>query len=662
MSTADPGAEELSLAADTDLSEGTIEETGSDDSPLNPPIVTPIPPIGLAKRQVSGRYRGVNGSWELELRVDVDGVRPMKRVSGDFFKVAGGTKTYYGSWVVDAASISLTSSLVTITGTGSYTYSTAFPKVKVTIPRVTVFSPAQPATITFMTAANAPGATYVCKFESSLFRTLQYEQDRVSTATLFANYNTGTLPSGGPARDLTVVKAFAEAGIEVQTTSASNVVPVPAGVGATWDNSELHASMVSHFSLWADQIGWKVWLFATTAHTEPGVRGIMFDQQGKQRQGCAIFHDLVGGSSPEVQRAMLRTYVHELGHCFNLMHSFHKSFSVPPIPNRLAAKSWMNYVQNYPGGAAAYWADFPFQFDDEEVVHLRHGFRNNVIMGGNAFGTGAAEIEASTFDAPEVDNSGLELEIAASRSFAQGEPVVVELRLTNRSGLMKQVHQSVHPKSGTVQLGIAAPGGAVLGYEPMVWECNEEVLALAPGASVESSAYVGYGRRGFYFEQPGIYEVRAVYSAVDGSRVVSNVAKLRVRAPSEQADEELADLFLGDETGQLLFLLGSDSPTLARGNEALDVVLDKFGSDPLADYARLVKGVNAAREFKTLTADNELRVRDARVDESVKLLEQVADPGAGGTNVDRITRNMAAAVLAEVSEGQVAPKKAKGRK
>jgi hypothetical protein len=59
----------------------------------------------------------------------------------------------------------------------------------------------------------------------------------------------------------------------------------------------------------------------------------------------------------------------------------------------------MNYVQNFqppppaPGGTAAYWAAFPLQFTDNEVIHLRHGLYKNVIMGANAFGKGAADID-----------------------------------------------------------------------------------------------------------------------------------------------------------------------------------------------------------------------------------------------------------------------------
>ena len=33
-------------------------------------------------------------------------------------------------------------------------------------------------------------------------------------------------------------------------------------------------------------------------------------------------------------REQLYVNVHELGHCFNLFHSFHKQFMTPPLPNR----------------------------------------------------------------------------------------------------------------------------------------------------------------------------------------------------------------------------------------------------------------------------------------------------------------------------------------
>jgi hypothetical protein len=99
-----------------------------------------------------------------------------------------------------------------------------------------------------------------------------------------------------------------------------------------------------------------------------------------------------------------KTLLHELGHCFNLLHSWQKSLAVPPGVNRPNALSWMNYPWRYPGGPTAFWNDFAFQFDDQEIVHIRHGFLNQVIMGGNNFAAGSALTGSGKFDAPVEDH------------------------------------------------------------------------------------------------------------------------------------------------------------------------------------------------------------------------------------------------------------------
>jgi hypothetical protein len=171
------------------------------------PLPTPPIPIPIIKRPVSGRYRGGTAAFQLELRVDVDRVRPMKRVSGDFYQISGATTTYFGSFIVNSPAITVTLSQVVIKGLGSYTFSAGAPVVQVTIQRRLLSQPQAPALVQFFTTGGSPGATYTCPFESSYFRAVRIETDRVSDVTtpLLSNYNTGSLPSGGPARNLSVV-------------------------------------------------------------------------------------------------------------------------------------------------------------------------------------------------------------------------------------------------------------------------------------------------------------------------------------------------------------------------------------------------------------------------------------------------------------------------
>ena len=165
------------------------------------PLRRPIP-SHVRLRLSSGRYRSAGAGFQLELRVDVDGAHPVMRVSGDFFQATGLTVGYFGSFVVNAVTVSTTPTTKTTEGLGTFTFAAGAPKVRVTIPRAAIFSPAPSATVQFFTTSGAPGAIYVCRFQSPFMRTVKYDQDITSDAIgpAFTSYDTGSLPSGGPAR------------------------------------------------------------------------------------------------------------------------------------------------------------------------------------------------------------------------------------------------------------------------------------------------------------------------------------------------------------------------------------------------------------------------------------------------------------------------------
>ncbi len=624
--------------------------------------------IRPGRKLLSGRYTGKKGNYRLTLRVDIDGKRPMKRISGDFFKTSGLTVSYYGSFIVNSPRIKLTFSEVIIEGFGTFTFRAFAPKLRIRIPRFSFFRPPGPAKVQFLSRGNRFCATYICNYKSKYFRTVQYEQDYVTGVTPFSSYNTGSLPSGGTGRDLTVSKAYGEAGIEMLNSGTWNEVPV-AGAGANlkWSNAELHQAMEMQFSFWRDDPQWKVWLLAAQLHDMgPGLLGIMFDQAGKQRQGCATFHHGIGGSSADKLRDQLYCYVHELGHCFNLFHAFHKQYMDPPQPNRLDSLSWMNYPRYYrradgTGGEAAFWNDFPFQFDTLEVIHLRHAFRNNVIFGGNPFGTGAALEDPQAFADPVENNSGLSLELEAPKSFAYGEPVVIEINLKLNDMRGKQVQSILHPNMGFVQIGIKKPGGEVRVYEPFIDHCMEPELTMfdSDKPAIYESAYIGYGKDGFYFDQTGYYQIRAAYFALDGSEIVSNTITILVRSPYNSTDEEVADLFFGEDQGKLLYLLGSDSEFLKKGCEAFDLMADKYPDHPLAVYPQFINGINKSRDFKSFSSGRKFKFRKAETSESINLLNKVVKVSEGTGGLDNITLNMAMRSIARCQKTEGDEKSAK---
>lgn len=638
------------------------------DRPLMEQNLLPIPiPFPFIKNKVYGAYRGVNGAFELDLRIDTDGPTPLNIVSGDYYTVSGATKNYYGSFIVRGVSVVTAGGVITITGAVATTWVTAYTKIKLTLNQSNLGLPLAPAHLQWLHGSTgAPGALYLCNYAKRGYRTVRLEQDRTAdVATSFTTYNTGALPSGGPARVLTVNAAYAEAGVDMASGGATNVVPLAlAGVDAKWTDAELHNAMASHFSLYSSsKPAWDVWLLHARDHIiGPGLYGIMFDQSGLQRQGCAVFYRGIGGSTAEQKRLQVYTCVHELGHCFNLLHSWQKSLATPPKPNNVNALSWMNYPWGYPAGPAAFWNGFGFKFEKPELEHIRHGFRNDVIMGGKPFGTGSSLQQINAlFEKPVENNAPLELVLDAHRAYHLGEPVDLEIKLKTTTFKDNEVISSLHPDFGFVIVGIKKPGGEVVVYEPIGEKCivPEHAMLSLENPAIYENAYIGFHKDGFLFDQPGKYEVRAVYTAEDGSRIVSEMLALRVKSPLTAADDDVADAFLDEEVGYLLKFKGSDAPYLQRGNDLLDGVIDNHPEHPLAVYAQYVKGINAQRAFKTITPTKDLVVREPNFSASTDLLTQAVEKSKHGQGLDNIRLNKTMQVLAQAYQREGHPAKAK---
>lgn len=577
-------------------------------------------------RLLSGRYRGSFPGGEVELRVDVDGPRPLGCVSGDFFRVGGGTVTHASSFIVDEVTRLEGISGPVIEGTARFSDSAPSRKVRVIIQQVPALPQPPVATLQVIRQNGALQQEILCSFESGFFRTVAIKEDVERGVRRFADYGTDSLPpTAAQARRLSVIGAFSEAGIEMQPIEPSSAVGAPPG--QSWSNAELHDAMERSLGELPDGPQWKVWLFHARRYEKEGTLGMMFDEQGNQRQGCAVFYRLVGGENRRKRREQLHTCMHEIGHCFNLHHSFAKSPILPNLPVRRDALSWMNYPSEFPGGANSFWKTFLFQFDDAEISHLRHGFRDDVIMGGRPFGGDAALLLPEIFRAPVEDRSGLDLRLEASEALNLGEPVWVELRLSVRGDEPREVHTHLHPREGYVQVALRKPGGDAVLFEPLFRRCMEEEITVLDedNPAIYESAYLGYGKSGLHFRQPGSYQIRAVYLGLDGSRVLSNLLTLRIRSPFDPADDEVAGLYLGDEQGKLIAFRGSDSERLSNGNRALERVIKEFGGHPLASYARMVKGHNFAREFKTVWRDGSLSIRPVDLERAFNYLEPVEE-------------------------------------
>lgn len=629
---------------------------------------------------ISGRYEGTLSNSKLELRIDVDEPRPMNKISGDIFKIDGKTVSYFGSFIVHVSRPPVNPASPTLTlkaRVEKFTHDELDKIVKVTIPINTPQGHQGDATVEFINRSSGDvESAYTARFISSFFREISLEQIIQDGIIPFDKYNTGSLPlpQGNAPKEISLISAYEDAGVKV---TKSNVINTIKGKGdEIWTDSELNKAIKDNFELiknQQNQMGWKAWSFATTQHICSDNAGVMFDiSDDNQRQGFAVFYKAIakGKFTPsELSRFLLFTNVHELGHCFNLLHSFEK--------NRSSSLTWMNYPQNYTGGAGIpggadgtaraidFWKQFAFQFDIDELTHIRHGFYQNVIMGGSVydeFHSALTLSEAGEFDKPLEGDSGLDLRLESKRYYNFGEPVVVDIKISTTDPKGADTIKRIHPKFGFVRFAIQKPNGDVFEYKPMIdnfiipsfEKLEKDKLALY------DSAYIGYGKDGFYFDQIGNYSISGLFYAPDGSKVVSNPITIRVKPPITATDDKIAELYFGDEQGKLFYLLGSDSDFLKNGNNAFKLVVDKYKNHPMSIYAHLVLGNNKAREFKSIDfKTGKITYRKTKPESAIKYLNKVKNASKKMNGIDNITLNMVYTVLTNMYKKEGDNKSAK---
>ena len=347
---------------------------------------------------ISGLYKGVFSSQskkkaarqEIELRIDVDGERPMTMISGDIYSLSESKRKYVSSFKfggVEKKKNSLNQILLAQDSGEFHLSSESFKKIEVSIPlNVSPFE----ATVKLLDRKSNE-STCLCRYKSKYFRTVHVEHDYEEDIVPFESYNTNDLLPSSHRRShrLTIAGAYAVAGIRlVITNKMQSRIPHPKRIprqGAIWTDSELDKAMVKHFSQLSKLPKWDVWLFSANEYAISNVKGLMLAHKRKQRVGCVVFQRATGWRFSQEKRMRLFIYVHELGHCFNLPHPWHKH-----KPNHTTLKddsllSWMNYPWGYfsKDKSQYFWKLFNFQFSNSELIHLRHAFRNDIIFGGN---------------------------------------------------------------------------------------------------------------------------------------------------------------------------------------------------------------------------------------------------------------------------------------
>jgi hypothetical protein len=507
------------------------------------------------------------------------------------------------------------------------------------------FSPPSVAYVTFAEGSHR-GLWYVCPRKSHCFRDVNLEVDvaaSVNAEPILPGYHTHahlTRPSDLPGRFLNIEEAYREAGICVSIRPERTIIDDSASGFVTWSDDELHDAMETHFSQYAGRWPkWELWGLLCGEYDDPLTAGIMFDYYGParppERQGFAVFrnhqwfNNLVSGTPTNqdqawAMRQFLYTYVHEAGHAFNFVHSWNKG-----RPNAL---SWMNYPQY----VTNFWQDFRFMFDDDELVHIRHGNRSSVIMGGDPWASGShlrALPPGVTSQLIEGEPT-IELLLRSKDYFEYMEPVEVELRLRNVDTEPITVDTRLGPEYGVVMIFIMRPNGTIVNFAPVIYKEGIPLFQTLKSKTENDIAgedryshniNITYGKRGFYFNEPGEYLVRAMYQPEDNMLILSNVLHVWIQNPISKEESELAQRFFTYEVGMSLYLNGSQSPFLSSGKEVLKSVSDRFKDTLLGAKVSKVLAASEARPFFRIQDQALKQAHKPDYNKALKLMEPVLE-------------------------------------
>ncbi|UVT16381.1 MAG: hypothetical protein H8K04_02110 [Nitrospira sp.] len=586
------------------------------------PIPTPIPvsPIPIPQPSSDDQFpAGLSHEVDAlsskifrreELRLDVDGRYPQMTASGTI----SGSLAKRVHWIAK----------LTATGTGAWSgsiwykdgdVSTLFPYTTVDISASGSLLPtAKTATVRFYGGGTAV-RTRIFKYKSPYFRRVEFEFDSATGVTATTSINTHAHPNRPatlPNETLSIETVYRRAGFDVKR-SGDSIVPIAgAGSNAQWSDNEMHDAMQVYWSRFSAKAQWSLWvLFASQHEQGTSLGGIMFDDIGpNHRQGTAMFNDSfistppAGDAAPAawIQRMRFWTACHEMGHAFNLAHSWQKShppdWGTPWIPllNEPEARSFMNYPYNVSGGQTAFFADFAYQFSDNELLFMRHAPERFVQMGN-----------ANWFDhhgfeqANRSPEPALKLNLRVDRATAMYqflEPVVLELKLTNISSRPVVIEKELLSMTDHMTVIIKKRGKEARQYIPFASYCyDQQARALMPGDFMTDSLFVSVGRNGWDIAEPGYYTIQIALH-METEDIVSDPLTIRVAPPRGYDEEFLSQDFFSEVVGRILNFDGSQA--LRSGNDTLREVCDRLSDRAVSTHARIALAAPLAQEYKAL--------------------------------------------------------------
>lgn len=414
---------------------------------------------------------------------------------------------------------------------------------------------------------------------------------------------------------------YAKHGWQLKVISDQVDVPVPAGVTPTncWASGDLHNLMTANHDPATDlDTDWRIHLMVVPAKLGCG-RGVMYDQIGVPREGCASFSDdgyPTGDSSNfgtaankrqrEVPRAFLRSATHEITHTFNQIHQEQETTADNSIMTTTPS------VADVLGGPTTGQPGvFPDQINLAVNTTVRHHLNHMpdpvIRPGGWPFGSWFGTSVPQATDRYDFAPSEVELVVSGpSGSVVLGEPLALSWTMTNRTDGPLLMPNDVSLEGQFASITITDADGSTRDFRPFVIICDAVRLAeLESGGSVSTSHRVFWSSDGFAFPRPGHYrvDVAVTWSARGVPVRVAGATDLHVDYPTTASDNDAAGLMLNTEVGKWV-ALGGNAYHLTEATRRLTQLTasrDLDGGEPrvLAGLADLLPDPDRVRAAET---------------------------------------------------------------
>ena len=466
---------------------------------------------------------------------------------------------------------------------------------------------------------------YWYKKVSDHFREVNVEIDHEAGVSPILSLNPHNIdnhrPTSLPNADITIASTFQKAGISIvrNTSNEGAVATSNAGSNSRWSNAELHDAMQTAWSK-DEASAWAMWVLQANKHDDDHT-GLMFDDIGThQRCGTALFHGnsgYSGASANVVNRHKFMTLIHEMGHNFNLYHSWVKTSGTSNWSNRVAnepeARSYMNYANRVAAGYYGFFDTFEYRFSDQELLFLRHAPEEFIKMGGNTWGTdhaGAGFDGEAGVPGDEPVTNDLELTVSSNKIkpvYEFLELVNLDLTLTNQGEETQQVDPELLDDTAHMTIKVSRNGKLAKEYKPYATPCHkdESKVSLAKGESITGEICLAGGKLGWVVDEPGRYEISVVvglHSAEGKENISATPFVFIVAEPTSGEDKTIADDYFNDDVGRVLAMGGTK--VLTRANEVLTEVKERLPGSKAAQQADLTLNLPNIRKYKMLQVNH----------------------------------------------------------